>query len=70
VGSGTRARLHIYLDGIELGDEDVKSAGGYLYFYLYAVGSRIVLQSTDPNRSYGEETVVQQIFISNQDYQV
>lgn len=66
VGDKRGARLHLYLDGVERGDKDVLSAGGWIVFPLSVRGSQIVFRSTNSEGTYsGDETVIQQISVSN-----
>lgn len=66
VGQKTGARLHLYVDGVHRGDLDVRSAGSYLRFSVYAEGSRLVFRSTNTDgSSAGDETVLQEILVSN-----
>jgi hypothetical protein len=66
VGSNHGAHLNLYLDGVKMGELDVKSSGSTLVFPLYTVGSRIVFLSTQADgSSAGDETVIQQIDVFN-----
>lgn len=65
IGDSHKAYLHLYLDGIEVGAQDVLAAGSYLTFNVSATGSRLVFRSTQTNYTQSDETVLQQIYISN-----
>jgi hypothetical protein len=64
IGDKAGANLEVYVDGVLVGRQDVKSAGSFLYFPVNMSGSTVTLRSLRAD-GHTDETYVMWMEISN-----